>query len=170
MNKEQKAAVVDRVADQIKESDTIFAVDYRGISVKQAMELRAQLSEAGARFQIVKNRLTVRAADKAVIFRASGRDQENMRRVAVDLSKEQGKEIFIRLVDDASGGWGHINFDDFRFHLCPVCGESVRVRARRRGPPRQSALVQAPLGVEQPGASCDVEGGGRVDGAFGPAP
>ena len=65
MNKEQKAAVVDRVAYQIKESDAIFAVDYRGISVKQAMELRAQLSEAGARFQIVKNRLTVRAADKA---------------------------------------------------------------------------------------------------------
>jgi len=65
VNKEQKAAVVDRVADQIKESDAILAVDYRGISVKQAMELRAQLSEAGARFQIVKNRLTVRAADKA---------------------------------------------------------------------------------------------------------
>ena len=65
MNKEQKAAVVDRVADQIKESDAILAVDYRGISVKQAMELRTQLSEAGARFQIVKNRLTVRAADKA---------------------------------------------------------------------------------------------------------
>jgi large subunit ribosomal protein L10 len=65
VNKEQKAAVVDEVADQIKGADAIFAIDYRGISVKQAMELRRQLSEAGARFQIVKNRLTVRAADKA---------------------------------------------------------------------------------------------------------
>ena len=65
MNKEQKAAVVDEVADQIKGADAIFAIDYRGISVKQAMELRRQLSETGARFQIVKNRLTVRAADKA---------------------------------------------------------------------------------------------------------
>ena len=64
MNKEEKAAVVDRVAEQIKESEAIFAVDYRGISVKQGMELRAQLADAGARFQIVKNRLTVRAADK----------------------------------------------------------------------------------------------------------
>ncbi len=65
MNREQKAAVVDEVAEQIRAADTIFAVDYRGISVKQAMDLRQQLSEAGARFQIVKNRLTVRAADKA---------------------------------------------------------------------------------------------------------
>ena len=65
MNREQKAAVVDEVADQIKGADTIFAIDYRGISVKQAMDLRRQLSEAGAKFQIVKNRLTVRAADKA---------------------------------------------------------------------------------------------------------
>ena len=58
MNREQKAAVVDEVAEQIRAADTIFAVDYRGISVKQAMDLRQQLSEAGARFQIVKNRLT----------------------------------------------------------------------------------------------------------------
>ena len=65
MNKDQKAAVVDEVAEQIQNADAIFAIDYRGISVKQAMELRQQLSEAGARFQIVKNRLTVRAADKA---------------------------------------------------------------------------------------------------------
>jgi len=65
VNREQKAAVVDEVADQIKGADTIFAIDYRGISVKQAMDLRRQLSEAGAKFQIVKNRLTVRAADKA---------------------------------------------------------------------------------------------------------
>jgi len=65
VNREQKAAVVDEVADQIKGADAIFAIDYRGISVKQAMELRRQLSETGARFQIVKNRLTVRAADKA---------------------------------------------------------------------------------------------------------
>jgi large subunit ribosomal protein L10 len=65
VNRDQKAAVVDEVAEQIKSADAIFAVDYRGISVKQAMELRQQLTAAGARFQVVKNRLTVRAADKA---------------------------------------------------------------------------------------------------------
>ncbi|MEA2399420.1 MAG: large subunit ribosomal protein [Thermoleophilaceae bacterium] len=65
MNRDEKAAVIDSVAEQIQGSDAIFAVDYRGISVKQAMELRQQLSEAGTRFQVVKNRLTIRAADKA---------------------------------------------------------------------------------------------------------
>ena len=65
MNKEQKAAVIDRVAEQIQQASTIFAIDYRGISVKQAAELRGALGDAEARFQIVKNRLTARAADKA---------------------------------------------------------------------------------------------------------
>jgi large subunit ribosomal protein L10 len=65
VNRDEKAAVVDQVAEQIQAADAIFAVDYRGISVKQAMELRQQLNDAGARFQVVKNRLTVRAADKA---------------------------------------------------------------------------------------------------------
>jgi large subunit ribosomal protein L10 len=65
MNKEQKAAVVDEVATQIKESEAVFAVDYRGISVLQAAELREKLNEAGARFRVVKNTLTIRAADEA---------------------------------------------------------------------------------------------------------
>ena len=65
MNKEQKAAVVDQVAAQIEEADAVFAVDYRGISVPQAAELRTRLGDAGATFRIVKNTLTERAADKA---------------------------------------------------------------------------------------------------------
>jgi large subunit ribosomal protein L10 len=43
----------------------VFAVDYRGISVPQAAELRTRLTEAGARFRVVKNTLTERAADQA---------------------------------------------------------------------------------------------------------
>jgi large subunit ribosomal protein L10 len=65
MNKEQKTAVVDEVAAQIQESEAVFAVDYRGISVPQAAELRERLTEAGARFRVVKNTLTLLAADKA---------------------------------------------------------------------------------------------------------
>lgn len=65
MNIEQKAAVIDEVAEQIRASDAIFAVDYRGLSVKDAAELRGRLIEAGATFRVVKNRLTIRAADKA---------------------------------------------------------------------------------------------------------
>jgi large subunit ribosomal protein L10 len=65
MNREQKTAVVEEVAAQIQEAEAVFAVDYRGISVPQAAALRERLTEAGARFRIVKNTLTLLAADKA---------------------------------------------------------------------------------------------------------
>jgi large subunit ribosomal protein L10 len=65
MNKEQKAAVVDEVAAQIEGAEAVLAVDYRGISVPQAADLRQKLNDAGARFRVVKNTLTIRAAEKA---------------------------------------------------------------------------------------------------------
>ena len=65
MNREQKAAVIDEVAGQITEAEAIFAVDYRGISVPQAAELRTRLRDADASFRVVKNTLTERAADQA---------------------------------------------------------------------------------------------------------
>ena len=65
MNREQKAAAVQEIADQLQSAAAVFAVDYRGISVPQAAELRARLRDADATFRIVKNSLTERAADKA---------------------------------------------------------------------------------------------------------
>jgi large subunit ribosomal protein L10 len=65
MNRDQKAAVVEEVATQIQQAEAVFAVDYRGISVPQAAELRTRLNDAGARFRVVKNTLTELAADKA---------------------------------------------------------------------------------------------------------
>ncbi len=65
MNREQKAAAVEEIAEQIKESDAVFAVDYRGITVAQAAEIRGKLRESDATFRIVKNTLTERAADAA---------------------------------------------------------------------------------------------------------
>ncbi|MSR56958.1 MAG: DUF1080 domain-containing protein [Planctomycetaceae bacterium] len=50
-------------------------------------------------------------------YKTSANNTENMHRVVVDLSAQQGKEIFIRLVDQSSGGWGHLNFDDFKFYV-----------------------------------------------------
>jgi len=65
MNRDQKAAVVEEIAEQIRSADAIFAVDYRGISVTQAADLRTRLRDSGTRFRIVKNSLTERAADEA---------------------------------------------------------------------------------------------------------
>ncbi len=53
---------------------------------------------------------------KEVIFRASGTEVEDMARTVIDLAKHQGKDVFVRVVDKHAGGWGHVNFDDFRFH------------------------------------------------------
>src|SRR5271166_5972029 len=65
MNRDQKAVAIAEIATHIDESDAIFAVDYRGISVAQLAELRAKLRESDATFKVVKNSLTERAADQA---------------------------------------------------------------------------------------------------------
>jgi large subunit ribosomal protein L10 len=65
MNKEQKTATIEEIAAQIEGAEAIFAVDYRGISVPQAAELRSKLREADASFRVVKNRLTKLAAKQA---------------------------------------------------------------------------------------------------------
>jgi len=65
MNREQKAATIATLVEEIEGSEAIFAVDYRGISVPQAAELRSKLRDADAKFRVVKNSLTERAADEA---------------------------------------------------------------------------------------------------------
>jgi large subunit ribosomal protein L10 len=65
MNRDEKTATIAEIAAQIEGSEAIFAVDYRGISVPQAAELRSKLREADASFRVVKNRLTKLAAEKA---------------------------------------------------------------------------------------------------------
>ena len=65
MNREQKAVAIAEIAAHIDESDAVFAVDFRGITVAQVAELRTKLREADATFKVVKNSLTERAADQA---------------------------------------------------------------------------------------------------------
>jgi large subunit ribosomal protein L10 len=60
MNRDQKAATIDEIAGEIETAQAIFAVDYRGISVPQAAELRVKLRDADATFRVVKNSLTGR--------------------------------------------------------------------------------------------------------------
>lgn len=56
------------------------------------------------------------AQSGTVLFTATGKNQDELHRVAVDLSAHQGKEIVLRVVDQKDNEWGHIAFDDFRFH------------------------------------------------------
>jgi large subunit ribosomal protein L10 len=65
LNRDQKAAVIEEVAGQLRDAEAVYAVDYRGTSVPQAAELRTRLRDADTRFRVVKNTLTERAADGA---------------------------------------------------------------------------------------------------------
>ncbi|MCK6446460.1 MAG: DUF5329 family protein [Planctomycetes bacterium] len=58
----------------------------------------------------------VRATDGQTVFRTSAANYESMQRVVVDLTHELGATLYVKLTDDATGGWGHLNFDDFRLH------------------------------------------------------
>ena len=58
----------------------------------------------------------IRADSGQVFFKMSGRNSETMRPVVMDLRAHAGKSIFIRVVDEHTGGYGHVNFDDFRFY------------------------------------------------------
>lgn len=73
----------------------------------------------------------VRESDGKVLYRTKGSEREDLRFVVVDLRKELGKQIFIRLVDGHSGGWGHLNFDAFRFLDVPS-GTRIDVAARAK--------------------------------------
>src|SRR3954470_18883253 len=65
MNRDEKAAAIAEIAGEITESQAILAVDPTGLSVSQAAEIRTKLRDADARLRIVKNTLTIRAADEA---------------------------------------------------------------------------------------------------------
>ncbi|MCW5556055.1 MAG: DUF1080 domain-containing protein [Verrucomicrobiae bacterium] len=81
----------------------------------------------------------VRADNQQVVFKISGTDTEDLRPVVVDLQTHIGKDIFIRLVDKESGGWGHINFDDFKFHtqrpVFPNALDAARLAKQSEMPP-----------------------------------
>jgi putative membrane-bound dehydrogenase-like protein len=51
-----------------------------------------------------------------VLFESRGHDAEQMKPVTHDLTQELGRMVSLRIIDESSGPWGHINFDHFRFH------------------------------------------------------
>jgi large subunit ribosomal protein L10 len=65
MLKSDKERVVTELAERLKSTPTLFVADYRGLSVTEIDDLRTKLIEHGARFSVVKNTLTRRAAEAA---------------------------------------------------------------------------------------------------------
>ena len=92
-----------------KPQGTLTSRSFR-ITRPYASFLIAGGSQASTRAEIVG------ADSRKTIYQVSGDDTENLKPVVVDLAPHLGKDVFVRLVDENSGGWGHINFDDFRLH------------------------------------------------------
>ncbi|HEY6017297.1 MAG TPA: 50S ribosomal protein L10 [Gaiellaceae bacterium] len=65
MQKEDKERVVEELTERLKSSETLLVADYRGLTMPQIDGLRDELAKHGARFQVVKNTLTRRAAEAA---------------------------------------------------------------------------------------------------------
>jgi large subunit ribosomal protein L10 len=65
MRRDQKEQVVEELTARLKAAETLLVADYRGLTMPQIDELRSRLLESGARFTVVKNTLTRRAAEAA---------------------------------------------------------------------------------------------------------
>ncbi len=106
-------------------------------------------------------------------FTTGGRKREQMERVVVDLGKIQGKQMAVRLIDESSGAWGHLNFDDFRLHrerpsfpipaqrerstFNPILQHLRPLSESRHTPPPESAVQQVLDSMYVPeGFSVDV--------------
>jgi large subunit ribosomal protein L10 len=65
VHKDQKEQVVAELTERLRTSQTLLVADYRGLTMTAIDELRTKLLESGARFTVVKNTLTRRAAEAA---------------------------------------------------------------------------------------------------------
>jgi putative membrane-bound dehydrogenase-like protein len=128
---------------------TLTSVPFR-VSKPFASFLVGGGSLAGTSVEIVANETG------QVISRTFGDDKEDLERVTVDLSSQVGREVFIRLVDRETVGWGHVNFDDFRLH-----DTKPDVPPRRR-PSTPDLFAHAGLGPEQAAQAMMVPRGFKV--------
>src|SRR5215203_4683073 len=65
MQKDDKQHVIEALTERLRRSDSLIVADYRGLTMPQIDALRTELLQHGARFQVVKNTLTRRAAEAA---------------------------------------------------------------------------------------------------------
>jgi putative membrane-bound dehydrogenase-like protein len=106
----------------------------------------------------------VDAANGSVFLKLSGTESETLRPVVVDLKDRVGKEIFIRLVDQRSGHWGHVNFDDFAFHAArpTLANEYTLAEAKKNEPPPADAVLFAGLEPAEAAAKATLPPGFKL--------
>jgi large subunit ribosomal protein L10 len=65
MLRQEKERVVAELVERLRSSDTLIVADYRGLTMSEIDGVRTELLRHGARFSVVKNTLTKRAAEEA---------------------------------------------------------------------------------------------------------
>jgi large subunit ribosomal protein L10 len=63
--RKHKERIVGELAERLRSSETLIVADYRGLSMTEIDDVRTKLLAHGARFSVVKNTLTKRAAEEA---------------------------------------------------------------------------------------------------------
>jgi len=61
MPNQEKVKLVEQIKQDLSSSTAVWVVDYRGLTVKQAEELRRRISAEGSQYKIYKNTFTIRA-------------------------------------------------------------------------------------------------------------
>jgi putative membrane-bound dehydrogenase-like protein len=100
----------EKMGDQVK--GTLTSIPFRA-SARFASFWFGGGSSAATRVELYA------VGEDKPFFQISGRNREDMERVVVELRRVQEQRMYIRLVDEGSGGWGHLNFDHFRLHHEP---------------------------------------------------
>ncbi len=98
------------------------------------------------------------------LFQASGLDSETLRPVVVDLTKHLGKDVFLRVVDQSAGPWGHINFDEFAFYTerPKFADELPLAELEKNAAPAADAVPFAGLTPEDAAAKATLPPGFRM--------
>lgn len=63
-NLDAKKAIVDEIKDKISKAKTVAFVDYRGLTVAEDTEMRANFRKNGCEYKVYKNRLVLRALNE----------------------------------------------------------------------------------------------------------
>jgi large subunit ribosomal protein L10 len=102
VKKDDKERLVAELTERLRTTETLLVADYRGLTMPQIDELRTKLLEHGARFAVVKNTLTRRAAEAAgtdtllallegptaIAFLESGGDPVAVAKALVDAARQ----------------------------------------------------------------------------------
>jgi len=129
----------DRSGGSFNKQGNYFIGTYENLGDKAEAELRSPV------FTIAAETITLlvgggnhrdstyvalcRASDDEELFRETGRNAEAMQRRFWDVSPYRGENVYLKVVDQHTGGWGHINVDDIR-ELSP--DEEAKLEAERR--------------------------------------